>query len=134
MQRYLVSLSDGSAVGVAPSRDADLEKFLASLATAWQVGEVRPVHHDEPKAQRYWRTRPDPFEAVWPRIRAWLDVDPDPTAKELLEKLHAEYPGQFSSASLRTLQRRVQAWRRAAARRLIFARGAGFSKHGTPDG
>ena len=53
----LVSLSDGSAVGVAPSRDADLEKFLASLATAWQEGEGRPMHHEQPKSQRYWRTR-----------------------------------------------------------------------------
>jgi len=100
MQRYLASLSDGSAVGVAPSRNADLEKFLASLATAWQEGEVRPMHHGQPKAQRYWRTRPDPFEAVWPRIRAWLDVEPDRTGKELLEKLQAEYPGQFSPGSL----------------------------------
>ena len=134
MQRYLVSLSDGSAVGVAPSRDADLEKFLASLATAWQEGEVRPMHHEQRKSQRYWRTRSDPFEAVWPRIRAWLDIEPDRTGKELLEKLQVEYPGQFSPGSLRTLQRRVQAWRRDAARRLVFARGAGFADGTTRTG
>ncbi len=92
------------------------------------------MHHDEPKSQRYWRTRPDPFEAVWPRIRAWLDVEPDRTGKELLEKLQAEYPGQFSPGSLRTLQRRVQAWRRDAARRLIFVRGAGFADDRTRTG
>jgi len=121
MQRYLASLSSGSAVGIAPGRDPDLEKFLSSLATAWQEGEVRPTHHVEPRSRRYWRTRPDPFEAVWPRVRAWLDVEPDRTAKELLERLQMEYPGQFSQGSLRTLQRRVQAWRRDAARRLVFA-------------
>ena len=121
MQRYLASLSSGSAVGIAPGRDPDLEKFLSSLATAWQEGEVRPTHHVEPRSRRYWRTRPDPFETVWPRIRAWLDVEPDRTAKELLERLQTEYPGQFSPGSLRTLQRRVQAWRRDAARRLVFA-------------
>jgi hypothetical protein len=123
MQRYLASLSGESATGIAPGRDPDLEKFLSSLATAWQEGEVRPTHRDraEPRSRRYWRTRPDPFEAVWPRIRAWLDVEPDRTAKELLERLQTEYPGQFSEGCLRTLQRRVQAWRRDAARRLVFA-------------
>ncbi len=63
---------------------------------------------------------PDPFETVWPRVRAWLDVEPDRNAKELLERLQTEYPGQFSAANLRTLQRRVQAWRTDAARRLVF--------------
>lgn len=121
MQRYLASLSNGSAAGVAPGRDPDLERFLCSLSSAWQEGEVRPTHRVEPRSQRYWRTRPDPFETVCPRIRAWRDVEPERTAKELLERLQAEHPGQFSPGSLRTLQRRVQAWRRDAARRLVFA-------------
>ncbi len=33
MQRYLAALAAGSAVGIPPGRDADLEKFLASLST-----------------------------------------------------------------------------------------------------
>ena len=32
MQRCLASLSDGSAVAVAPGRDADRDRFLTSLA------------------------------------------------------------------------------------------------------
>jgi hypothetical protein len=121
VQRHLVALATGSAQGMLPRRDADLEEFLASLSTAWQEGEVRPTHLQKPRTRRYWRTRPDPFEGVWPRVRAWLDVEPDRTAKELLERLQTEYPGQFSAANLRTLQRRVKAWRADAARRLVFA-------------
>ena len=121
VQQHLVALATGSAQGILPSRDVDLEKFLASLSTAWQEGEVRPTHRRKPRTRRYWRTRPDPFEGVWPRVRAWLDVEPDRTAKELLERLQVGYPGQFSEANLRTLQRRVKAWRADAARRLVFA-------------
>ena len=106
MQRYLAARAAGSEVGMPPGRDADLEKFLASLSTAWQHGEVRPTHREKPRPRRYWRTRPDPFATVWPRIRAWLDVEPDRTAQELLGRLQTEYPGQFSAANLRTLQRR----------------------------
>ena len=66
MQRSLASLSSGLAEGIVPARDPDLEKFLSSLATAWQEGEVRPTHRVEPRSRRYWRTRPDPFETVCP--------------------------------------------------------------------
>ena len=121
VQRHLAALAAGSAAGIPPERDADLERFLVSLSTAWQEGEVRPTHREKPRSRRYWRTRPDPFATVWPRVRAWLDVEPDRTAQELLERLQAQYPGEFSGANLRTLQRRVKAWRADAARRLVFA-------------
>ncbi|MEE9229792.1 MAG: transposase, partial [Acidobacteriota bacterium] len=111
----------GSAAGIPLERNADLEKFLASLSTAWEEGEVRPTHREKARSRRYWRTRPDPFATVWPRVRAWLDVEPDRTAKELLERLQGEYPGEFSKANLRTLQRRVKTWRADAVRRLVFA-------------
>ncbi len=90
-----------------------------SVRTArdWEDGPLP----SEREKKRHWRTRADPFAQVWPRIRAWLDVEPDRTAKELLERLHREYPGQFSDGSLRTLQRRVQAWRTDAARRMVLS-------------
>jgi hypothetical protein len=121
VQRHLTALATGAAVGIQPGRNPDLEKFLASLSTAWQEGEVRPTHRTKPRPTRHWRTRPDPFAAIWPRIRAWLDVGPDRTGKELLDRLQTEYPGEFSASNLRTLQRRVKEWRADAARRLVFA-------------
>jgi hypothetical protein len=52
---------------------------------------------------------------------AWLESEPDATAKGLLQRLQAEAPGTFPDELLRTMQRRVKEWRRLAARRLVFA-------------
>ena len=42
------------------------------------------------------------------------------TSRELLERLQSEYPGVYPDKLLRTLQRRVKAWRRTVAQRMIF--------------
>jgi len=121
MQEHIAGLARGEQVHAPPHRDADLERFLASLATAWRQGEVRPTHKPQPRASRWWRTRPDPFEHVWPEVLVWLESEPDRTAKELFGRLRSDHPGQFRTGQLRTLQRRVKVWRGMAARRLIFA-------------
>ena len=120
---HIAGLALGDQVHAPPHRDADLERFLASLATAWKDGEVRSTHQPQSKvkAKRWWRTRQDPFEEVWPRILVWLESEPDQTAKELFARLRAENPGKFPPNQLRTLQRRVKDWRMAAARRLVFS-------------
>ena len=51
----------------------------------------------------------------------WLQGDPDATAKALLERLRSNYPGRFTDAQLRTLQRRVQQWRGIMAKKLVSA-------------
>jgi hypothetical protein len=121
VQEHIAGLAAGETLHVVPHRDADLEKFLRGLGEAWRGGEVRPTHRLGPKPARHWRTRSDPFAAVWPTIVTWLDAEPERTAKELLQRLQAEQQGHFPDGQLRTLQRRVKEWRRAAARRLIFA-------------
>jgi len=119
-QHQLAGLASGEILHVVPHRDAELDGFLKGLATAWHDGEVRPTHQTEPKPRRHWRTRKDPFEAVWPRVLGWLQDQPDRTGAELLERLQTENPGQFPDQQLRTLQRRLKLWRRAAARKLVF--------------
>jgi hypothetical protein len=121
VQHHLAGLAAGERVHVLPHRDADLDRFLESLAHAWRDGEVRPTHRTGPKPLRHWRTRKDPFEAMWPRVVTWLESEPDRTAKELFERLRGERPADFSVGQLRTLQRRVKEWRRLAARRLLFS-------------
>jgi len=121
VQQHLADLAAGQVTHVLPAHDADLDKFLKSLATAWHEGEVRPTHRQAPKPHRHWRTRTDPFETVWPPVRAWLDAEPDRTAKDLLEQLQPEYPRDFPDHLPRTLQRRVKGWRAEACRRLVFA-------------
>lgn len=121
VQHHLAGLASGEQVHVLPHRDADLDRFLKSLANAWRDGEVRPTHRTGPKPPRHWRTRKDPFEAAWPRVVTWLELEPDRTAQDLFERLRDEQRGEFVDGQVRTLQRRVKEWRRLAARRLVFA-------------
>lgn len=120
LQHHIALLADGQ-ISHVPYSNSDLEELFKSLATAWQDGEVRPTHRAQPKLRRDWRTRKDPFEAVWPTIRDWLEAEPERTAKELFERMQHEQPGAFVDGQLRTLQRRVSEWRAAAARRFILA-------------
>ena len=120
VQHELAGIAAGRPLRVDPHRDADLDQFMKGLATAWHGGEVRPTHQSKPKPPRHWRTHKDAFEAVWPRVLAWLQEEPDRTGSELLVRLQAERPGEFPDAQLRTFQRRLKVWRRAAARRLVF--------------
>lgn len=119
-QQQLALLADGNRRQAPTPQQDDLTRFLASLSTAWHDGEVRPTHTAKPKRLRYWRTRKDPFEAVWPTICGWLEDDPDQNGKMLLQRLQVEYPGVFPDGQLRTLQRRLKAWRSQRARSLVF--------------
>jgi len=121
MQGHLAEIAAGEVPALSASRDPELETFLNSLRTAWQQGDVRPTHAVPPKPSRDWRTRIDPFEQAWPLVRHWLEAEPDRTAKELFHRLQAAQPATFPDGQLRTLQRRVQEWRTAEARRLILA-------------
>ena len=122
MQHHLAGLVAGQTLHIVPRRDADLDKYMKSLATAWRDGEVRATHRTKAKPRRDWRTRLDPFEAVWSKVEEWLEAEPERTAKELFERLQSEHPEQFPSHQLRTLQRRVKSWQSATARPLVFAR------------
>jgi len=62
-------------------------------------------------APRTWRTRADPFDEIWSHIRLQLELNPECTAKFLLDNLIKEQPGQYNINLLRTLQRRVADWR-----------------------
>ena len=65
----------------------------------------------EQKRARPWRTRPDPFAAVWDQIRAQLEESPGLEAKTIFELLQREHPSQFVAGQLRTLQRKIKTWR-----------------------
>jgi hypothetical protein len=122
-QQHLAKLAAGEESHVIPTSAVALEGFLSGLATAWRDGEVRPTHRPQPtsKPRRHWRTRADHFAEVWPRVLEWLDAEPDRTGEEILRRLQGEHPGRFADGQLRTLQRRVKEWRRAAVRDLVFA-------------
>jgi hypothetical protein len=58
-----------------------------------------------------WRTRPDPYAEVWPQIETWLRQDGALQAKTIWAALNERDPGRFTPGQLRTLQRRLNAWR-----------------------
>ncbi len=63
------------------------------------------------KQQHRWRTRKDPFEDAWPGVETMLENIPGLEAKTIFEYLQRRQPGRFSDGQLRTLQRRIKAWR-----------------------
>jgi hypothetical protein len=78
--------------------------------------QSRRKYHRTVKARqpRWWRTRPDPFEDVWPEVEGRLQGAPERTAKAIFEELQERYLGRFSDGQVRTLQRRVREWRARA--------------------
>src|SRR5438876_781497 len=83
-----------------------------SLRTAreWDTGPVPSAT----KRPRDWRTRPDPFAAVWlTDVEPLLQSDGKGVleAKWVLEVLRTRYPEQFHAGQARTLQRRFRDWR-----------------------
>jgi transposase InsO family protein len=64
------------------------------------------------QGERSWRTRQDPFAAVWStELVPQLEREPALQALTLLEWLQERHPGEYADKLLRTLQRRVKDWR-----------------------
>lgn len=63
---------------------------------------------------RTWRTRVDPFAAVWateiePHLRS--DEDGELLGTTLMDELCRKWPGEFEPGQVRTLQRQIRRWR-----------------------
>jgi hypothetical protein len=119
------ALSELAAHGVCPEPELvggdDVAAFTASLSIAWKDGEVRPTHRKQPSAKHWWKTRIDPFADAWSTIEGWLIAEPSVSANELMDRLAAMIPDLYASKSqLRTLQRRVSAWRTERARAMVL--------------
>jgi len=118
-QQALIEIAD--AVPAAPSDAPPLEAFLEGLKVAWRSTEdVRPTAQPKPSRQRY-RTVPDPLEAVTDMLKAWFDADPSLTGRQLLDRLQIEHPGAYPDGLIRTVQRRLKAWRRDCAKALVMS-------------
>lgn len=68
----------------------------------------------KPRVKHWWRTKKDPFENVWDEVCKWLEKNPERTATSILLQLQKKYLGEYTDGQLRTLQRRVQTWRKNA--------------------
>lgn len=64
------------------------------------------------RVEHTWQTRPDPFADNWAFIEQILkDTKAALEGKTLLEHLQQAYPGKYQKGQLRTLQRRIKAWK-----------------------
>lgn len=98
-----------------------LQEFLEGLKVAWRsTDEVRPTARPKPSKPRY-RTVPDPLEAVTDILKAWFDADPCITGRQLLDRLQVDHPSSYPDNLVRTVQRRLKAWRRERARALVMS-------------
>ncbi len=89
---------------------------LAALKVGMDTKTARKYRHaerlpSESFTPRTWRTREDPFQDVWPELRALLECNAGLQAKTLFEELQRRFPGRFPDGQLRTLQRKIKAWR-----------------------
>lgn len=79
-------------------------------AYAWRKGALP----SESKQPRPWRTRPDPFAAVWDaEVVPLLAADEDGAleATTILAELRRRHGDAYGDGQLRTLQRRLHEWR-----------------------
>lgn len=63
------------------------------------------------RERRGYRTRVDPFEAVWPEVEKMLEAAPGLEAKTIFARLHERPDSTYSEGQLRTLQRKIRRWR-----------------------
>jgi hypothetical protein len=88
-------------------------------ARQWRQRGQQP---SETKTPRSYRTRADPFAAVWGELESFLLCDASVEALTLFEYLTRSYPDEFQENQVRTLQRRVKEWRleHGAEREVFF--------------
>ena len=65
----------------------------------------------ECKKERTWVTRRDPFDDVSAEIEELLENDEKTEAKTIFSFLQEKYPGKYPEGQLRSLQRKVKAWK-----------------------
>jgi len=88
---------------------ADLDRFTASLKTAWRDGERRPTHRRPYRRRKPIPKRPSMIDEVQDQICAWLDGEPSLSGLEVLGRLKLIRPDRFNDRHLRTVQRAVKA-------------------------
>jgi transposase len=97
-------LTQGISQVTAAAKAGMSERTARKYAHSGRAPSVAKVAHT-------WRTRPDPFEAVWPEVEALPCQDGGLQAKTIWTELNERHGNCFSAGQLRTLQRRLSTWR-----------------------
>ena len=103
VRRLIMELGTGTPLSTAAIR-AGMSENTARRYRTVPLPSQRPV-------PRAYRTRPDPFAAIWPEIEALLVQAPGLEAVTIFETLRARPDLVVADGQLRTLQRRIRRWR-----------------------
>lgn len=103
VRRLMMELGTGTPLSTAAMRAGMSE----TTARRYRMGPL-PSQRAVPRA---YRTRPDPFAAIWPEIEALLVQAPGLEAVTIFETLRARPDLVLADGQLRTLQRRIRRWR-----------------------
>lgn len=105
-----------------------LTQEAAAARTGISVSSARRIERrvalPSQREPRGWRTRVDPLIEVWDgEVVPMLEGASGLTGVTVLEELQRRYPGRFGESVLRTLQRRLRAWRaeHGQEREIFFA-------------
>ena len=104
-------------------REQAADKAGLDPKTARKYRRLGKLPSEVPRMDRDYRTRPDPFAAVWPELAELLRLNPGLEAKTLFDDLQRRFPGRFADGQLRTLQRHVKRWRalHGSAKEVFFS-------------
>lgn len=92
------------------SQTSAAAKAAISVRSAHRIDSGDLSTASNPK--RHWRTREDPLSGVWQStLVPMLEANPTLLPTTLFEFLCDTYPGEYDDKILRTLQRRIQAWK-----------------------
>ena len=107
--------------GLPKERAAD--KAGLDAKTARKYRRLGKLPSEVRRMDRDYRTRPDPFAAVWPQLEELLRLNPGLEAKTLFDDLQRRFPGRFADGQLRTFQRHVKRWRalHGSAKEVFFS-------------
>jgi len=107
VERYMKARTEGHTQPVSAAKSGMSERTGRDI----DCGKRTNPHQKE----RHWRTHKDPLEEVWDsELVPMLTERPALQAITLLEYLQSKHPDCYEDKVLRTLQRRVKAWRATA--------------------
>jgi hypothetical protein len=87
------------------------QSFSAREARISKASAVRIDKNMRVMKPRNWKTRKNPFEAVWESLIVPLLNMGELQATFILEQLQKAYPELYPNAMLRTLQRKIKKWK-----------------------
>lgn len=96
-------LHEGETLDRAAQKSAMSENTARRYRNGAKAKSARPG--------RTYRTRPDPFEAVWAQVEKMLEAAPGLEAKTIFARLCERPDSAFTEGQLRTLQRKIKRWR-----------------------